>query len=809
MYSQIRIVLDNGTSVEVHGEKVLCFAEDHRAIHLTPAQASMLKVFAEKLNDRVTSSELYAAYTKEDTFWESREISSNVSKLIHTFPPVIHEKIDNVRGKGYRLTGQRVLPAPCDNDPAAGPGEQPGGYPAANCRLKSTNIQTKPVFVADRKRELLFEKIDHAFRDGYNAVFLQGFGGIGKSEFAKQYAKRRKADGTYSTVVFAPIDVRRGNVNLQTLICDDTVFSIANFPKRNETVRFDNRGSLENRNESMEEYFERKYAKIRELCDRETLIIIDNFDVAHDSEIIRFLEGNYHVIITTRYRFADIDCPQIAVEYMDHGALAELFFRYSGRSGISADDPGLTEIFDLLGQHTMSVELLARYMADNEMLSLAEVSEKLRRRGSFGNLDGSVQMSSADLARRPFEYIAALFDLSSLMNDKHADDFRKILSGLCLMPVGGVKKYDFLQWCGINSAAALNKLIRRSWIFEEKRDAELWISMHSVVSEVMLHQFSPSLETCGELVDSLIRISKEAYFLSLKQAAHLTPVLKRIVCLCPVNGLEHYETYLLFADFFALREQPESAAEILSALLSLAEGDPMAHPLFSGRICASYGVYYSSIRKYPEAIRWRKKAIGFYEELGGYADEIQNLKIEIAWNCLNCKDISAAVATVPQLDLWLTEAEAHTRRKGALLHLKARIEYEQGHYDAAKACDSAALEIFEKINKDGIDCGSANYILGLSNTKCEATFETGILQLKKCLSIWQEYRSRSSTNMIDIHRMIADAYFDNTRYADALLWYEKCMGFLADHAAIVHSQMVQTSIMTRMERCRAEICGKG
>ena len=795
MYTPEKIMLDNGAILEIIGQKVLCFDNDHRAIHLTPASESILRVLAKNINSRVSSPELYAAYNEDSKGYTLKDCGPCVSKEIYTLPSIIRDKIDNVRGKGYRLTGQKIQVIPEAETDRSMP---------LKCVLKSTHFQTKPVFVIDKHRAQLFENIDRLFCEGHKAVFIRGLGGIGKSELAKQYARKKLNDKTYSTVVFAPIDVKRGNRNLQSLICDDVIFSITNFPKRNEIVVLNESGSVERQSESLEDYFNRKYSKIREICDSDTLIIIDNFDVDYDREIIRFLEGNYHVIITTRYQYPDIACPQIEVEHMDYEALRELFFKNSKRTDISSDDPILGKIFDLLGQHTMSIELFAKYMAENDMMSVADIYLQLQKKGSLANLDDAIQISSTHDEQKPFEYIMALFDISSLQSERHSKSFEFILSCMSLMPLEGVKKYDFLKWCGIKSATALNKLIQRSWIFEELRDGTPWLSMHSVISEVMRYRFKPDFNNCKHFIQSLHHISFYGYHQTLEEVSHIFPVLKRILHLCPINHHEHCEIYIAFAKFFAAQEETDTVVDILSSLQAYAQSHHISDPRFYGYLCEGYGYHFRYLRKDIESAQWRKKGISYFQIAGGFSDRILELKREIVWNYIHQGDIPGALSAAVELDTWLMEAPEGTQRRGQMLHLKARLEYAQGHYNTAIIYDKQALEIFESTHL-GMDCGSAYHVLGLCYAKSTETFDLGIAYLKKCLALWQRHRTESSTNIVDIHRMIADAYFDHKHYHDALTWYQKCIKLLANQSTEIHSKAIKDTILLQIFECQIRL----
>ena len=83
-------------------------------------------------------------------------------------------------------------------------------------------------------REGLLEKIHAMFLDGARTVYLEGMGGIGKSELAKQYAITRHED--YDTVIFFTYEG-----SLRQAICDQTaviVEGLVRRPEEDEAVFF-------------------------------------------------------------------------------------------------------------------------------------------------------------------------------------------------------------------------------------------------------------------------------------------------------------------------------------------------------------------------------------------------------------------------------------------------------------------------------------------------------------------------------------------------------------------------------------------
>ena len=96
-----------------------------------------------------------------------------------------------------------------------------------------------------------------------NAVFLQGMGGIGKSEIAKAYAKQYR--DRYDTMIFADY-----TTSLEDLVCGEEL-PISHL-RRAE-------------GEDQKSWYNRKLGVFRSLANERTLLIVDNFDTDTDPQL--------------------------------------------------------------------------------------------------------------------------------------------------------------------------------------------------------------------------------------------------------------------------------------------------------------------------------------------------------------------------------------------------------------------------------------------------------------------------------------------------------------------------------------------
>lgn len=361
--------------------------------------------------------------------------------------------------------------------------------------LKST-LPSRPSFFVGREKEV--EEIHNKLAEN-DIVFLSGVGGIGKSELAKYYAHEYK--DCYDTIVFAPIVD-----GIFSMIISDTILPIHNFFSEYDNLcpvggAFSDDEKY-NILKKQQEYYSRKIKKLIELCDEKTLIIVDNLD-DEDEKQNDLMDLGCKLLITTRMSLSDeFPRSQIIVDKINNPF--DVFMEYYKKPLSEAEVTTINEIVEIIGGHTLTVELLAKQMMAGR-IKPQEMLERIK--------EGGIGRSGREKIRRQrnisgeqsvYGHIRALFDLSKLVEEQ-----KYILSSLALIPYCGISAEKFCKWCELDNYDSINNLVHQGWIkHDEARD---YISVHSVLGEIILNNavfYGESIPLLNNLLDF---ISKNNY----------------------------------------------------------------------------------------------------------------------------------------------------------------------------------------------------------------------------------------------------------------------------------------------------------
>lgn len=389
---------------------------------------------------------------------------------IDAMKPSMYDRIEELVAKILAMFGKKTVGQTAD-----------AGTVSTQYSLNSKIPQTRDVFVG---REQLLTEISEFFESGKRILFLEGIGGIGKSELAKQYALANRKK--YENIVFATY-----TDSLQTLVCDPNMIEINGVELRPD--------------ETPEDFFKRKIQIFRTVAGEHTLLIVDNFDVDTDPNLPEFLEGSHDVIITTRNAHPGYHSIKVN-SISDMNLLLHMFEMNYGMPVDEADKPYLEELFALVEYHTYTIELLAKQMEAS--FSTGKDLLEMFRDGRLAS-----QATESVAGRRgmntAFGHIRALFTMSNLTVVETG-----VLRELSLIGNAGIPASAYWEWTAADALSATKQavlsLVKKSWVRRENGENGPMLSLHPLVIEVVraTDGLKPDAVNCREF---LIRIADYLY----------------------------------------------------------------------------------------------------------------------------------------------------------------------------------------------------------------------------------------------------------------------------------------------------------
>lgn len=406
-------------------------------------------------------------------------------------------------------------------------------------KLVSTpSVIPKNVFFG---RDDTVEEISRKFADGERVVFIQGIGGIGKTEIAKQYAKRNR--NNYDTIIFAT-----HTDGLVNLINGETPFEIE--PEFSRLVQSDGV------QEDDVAFFKRKLRKIQKLSNERTLIIIDNFDVEHDGALAELLDGRYRLLITTRCDYSRVfPCVKVgAIGSIE--SLVRIFMQNYQGFEVSESDPDLVELIELVNRHTYTIELLAQHM-ENSGQTAREMITALQKEGIFSlkeevrNARSRTQVAYMNLLK-----MFTVFKLSDLE--------KTVLRYLSLMPLSGVDVHDFKLWANLGSLKVLKDLESRSWL---TRNAD-GIALHPIIRDIIKHELPVDEKNCEGFLLRFIDTIEEgkAWHYTMADKEKYANIAASVISAFPEINENTIVLYKAIEALYSFSVRPSAAAELAESI---------------------------------------------------------------------------------------------------------------------------------------------------------------------------------------------------------------------------------------------------
>lgn len=304
----------------------------------------------------------------------------------------------------------------------------------------------------------------HAALQEYSKIFISGFAGIGKSEFAKTYAKKYKKE--YRNILYFNYPG-----SLKEMITD--MDFVGDSDTDDEHTRFT------------------KHIRFLKSLRNDSLIIIDNFNVASDSFLSTLINYSCKMIFTTR---SNIDCGYIfnldVIENTDE--LYQLVSKYY--SYADENEAVINELIEAVHHHTLSVEMIGKLL-EKGLHSPEEILEHLRQNSADPESADKIKISKDGVNTKEtyYNHIRSLFSLYLL-----DDNYQSIMRNMIFFDE--VRIRYFAKLLELNDTNGINELCELGFI---KNDYADLVSLHPMIRDVVLLDLKPSFENCGTFIANL------------------------------------------------------------------------------------------------------------------------------------------------------------------------------------------------------------------------------------------------------------------------------------------------------------------
>ena len=317
-------------------------------------------------------------------------------------------------------------------------------------------------------------------------LFVYGIGGIGKTELVKQYLC--STEHRYNKKIFV-----RYNGSLVDSICE-VELQLGNYVK--------------NDSDSQEMLYNRILNILSDDLTNEDLFVLDNFDSEDETEIEELINIAELIacrfIVTTRYDQSDYGFNTLEIsEIADVSALMELFECYNRLEYDEAEKESIIELINFVDRHTMTVELIAKYIRDAYIMPSELLNKMKSSRGilSAENIKVKHRKDNRLNNKNVISHLHLLFDLFGF-----TDMEQEVLMSISIMGPVRIDKNLLCEIChDWILENVLEDLIRKGWIEEDKTNKK--ISLHQLILDMVYNELYPLSNNCSNIVSSM-----EAYF---------------------------------------------------------------------------------------------------------------------------------------------------------------------------------------------------------------------------------------------------------------------------------------------------------
>ena len=304
----------------------------------------------------------------------------------------------------------------------------------------------------------------HTALQEHSKVFILGFAGIGKSEFAKAYAKNFKKE--YRNILYFNY---HGSLKESITAMDFAGDNITD----NEHIKFT------------------KHIRFLKSLRRDSLIIIDNLNTANDNFLSTLINYGCKMIFTTR---SNIDCGYIF--YLDVIGNPEVLYQLVSKYYSYAEENKavINDLIETVHHHTLSIEMTAKLL-EKGLHTPEEILEHLRQNSADPDSTDKIKISKDGVNTKEtyYNHIRSLFSLYLL-----DESYQSIMRNMIIFDE--VRIRYFAKMLELTDTNGINELCELGFI--ENIHADI-ITLHPMIRDIILLDLKPTFDNCDTFITNL------------------------------------------------------------------------------------------------------------------------------------------------------------------------------------------------------------------------------------------------------------------------------------------------------------------
>jgi hypothetical protein len=320
---------------------------------------------------------------------------------------------------------------------------------------------------------------------------LTGLGGIGKTTLAKAFLTSYQNAFKHILWIDGRNGIREGFVNNRVLLDNLGLTNTIQYLPKDANYLNDAFQIIINR-----------LKNLTSDINQPKLLIIDDATQDIETYIEKLnLTPDWKTLVTSRNKLFGLD--EYELDFLKETDAINLFQLFYKKKDAQNQDI-IKTIVNMVGLHTLSIELLAKTAQANRELNLDTLRQKLQNQGL--NIDEAVKIKTSydkvQIETYIFKCLETAFDLAGLSQDTYAIH---LLTQFSVLPSQYIS-YQTLKELLIKDNQnltlfneKLNELRDKGWISENEQG----FKMHQVMQGSIKDRLNPTLERCKHLVENL------------------------------------------------------------------------------------------------------------------------------------------------------------------------------------------------------------------------------------------------------------------------------------------------------------------